>query len=137
MVGMTPKSARLGSTPRVAAVVNFYGITDVGDQLGGPNMRQYAVTWLPEQPSRMELARRLSPMTYVRKDLPPILTLHGDADQTVPYEHGVKLTKALQEIGVKAELITVPGGKHGFPKETLDDLYPKIFAFLKTAGVTP
>lgn len=137
MVGMTPKSAKLGPPAKVAAVVNFYGITDVGDQLGGPNMRTYAVTWLPEQPGRMELARRLSPMTYVRRDLPPILTLHGDADQTVPYEHGVKLTKALQAAGVKAELITVPGGKHGFPKEKLDELYPQIFAFLKTAGVMP
>src|SRR5262245_35333080 len=30
MVGMTPKSARLGPPAKVAAVVNFYGITDVG-----------------------------------------------------------------------------------------------------------
>jgi acetyl esterase/lipase len=135
MVGMTPKSAKLGPPAKVTAVVNFYGITDVGDQLGGPNMRTYAVTWLPEQPGRMELARRVSPMTYVRKGLPPVLTLHGDADQTVPYEHGVKLTKALQDAGDKAELITVPGGKHGFPKETLDELYPKIFDFLKKQGV--
>ncbi len=130
MVGMTPKSAKLGPPAKVAAVVNFYGITDVGDQLQGPNERQYAVTWLPEQPGRMELAARVSPMTYVRKELPPILTLHGDADQTVPYEHGTKLTKALVDAGARAEMITVPGGKHGFPKETLDELYPRIFAFI-------
>jgi len=86
----------------------------------------------------MELARRVSPMTYVRKDLAPILTLHGDADPTVPYEHGTKLTKALVDAGAKAEMITVPGGKHGFPKETLDELYPRIFAFLKDqAGIAP
>src|SRR5713101_4603347 len=130
MVGMTPKSAKLGPPGKVAAVVNFYGITDVGDQLQGPNERKYAVTWLPEQAGRVELARRVSPMTYVRKDLPPILTLHGDADPTVPYEHGVKLTKALVDIGARAEMITVPGGKHGFPKEKLDELYPFIFEFL-------
>ena len=138
MVGMTPKSAKLGPPAKVAAVINFYGITDVGDQLGGPNERKYAVTWLPEQTGRMELARRVSPMTYVRKDLPPILTLHGDADPTVPYEHGTKLTKALVDKGAKAEMITVPGGKHGFPKETLDELYPRIFAFLKDqASIAP
>src|SRR5262245_13368776 len=134
MVGMTPKSARLGPPAKVAAVVNFYGITDVGDQLEGPNLRKYAVTWLPEQAGRIDLARRVSPMTYVRKDLPPILTLHGDADQTVPYEHGVKLTKALVDIGARAELITVPGGRHGFPKEKLDELYPLIFEFLSRDG---
>ncbi len=134
MVGMTPKSAKLGRPAKVAAVVNFYGITDVGDQLEGPNLRKYAVTWLPEQAGRVDLARRVSPMTYVRKDLPPILTLHGDADPTVPYEHGVKLTKALVDIGARAEMITVPGGKHGFPKEKLDELYPFIFEFLSRAS---
>jgi len=40
MVGMTPKSAKLGPPAKVAAVVNFYGITDVGDQLSGPNERK-------------------------------------------------------------------------------------------------
>ena len=49
MVGMTPKSAKLGRSAKVAAVVNFYGITDVGDQLQGENMRKYAVTWVPER----------------------------------------------------------------------------------------
>ena len=135
MVAMTPTSADLGPPGKVAAVVNFYGITDVGDQLEGPNMRKYAVTWLPEQPGRMHLAHRLSPMTYVRKDLPPILTLHGDADETVPYEHGVKLTRALRDAGAKAEMLSVPQGKHGFPKEKLDELYPQIFDFLKRQGV--
>lgn len=136
MVGMTPKAAKLGPQAKVAAVVNFYGITDVADQLEGPNMRKYAVTWLPESvPNRRELAKRLSPMTWVRKDLPPILTLHGDADPTVPYQQGVKLTEAVRAAGGHAELLTVPGGKHGFPKEKLVELYPHIFEFLKAHGV--
>lgn len=135
MVGMTPKSARLGKPVRIAAVINFYGITDVADQLGGPNMRQYAVTWVPDKDGRIALAKRVSPMTYVRRGLPPVLTIHGDADQTVPYEHGVQLTKALVQAGVKAELISVPKGRHGFPKEKMDELYPQIFTFLERHGV--
>ncbi|MBV6433953.1 MAG: Acetyl esterase [Bryobacteraceae bacterium] len=135
MVGLTPKKAKLGKPAKVAAVVNFYGITDVADQLSGPNMRKYAVTWVPESPERLLLARRVSPMSYVRRGLPPVLTVHGDADPTVPYEHGVKLTKALVGVGVKAEMISVPGGKHGFPKEKLDELYPQIWQFLERCGV--
>lgn len=135
MVGMTPKSAKLGKPVRIRAVVNFYGITDVDDQLHGANMRKYAVTWVPEGPDRTALARRVSPMTYVRRGVPPVITIHGDEDPTVPYEHGVKLTKALNDIGAKAELISVPKGKHGFPKEVSDSLYPKVFDFLKTTGV--
>jgi len=136
MVGMTPKSAKLGPPARIAAVVNFYGITDVADQLGGPNKRDYAVTWVPEQSGRLELAARVSPITYVRKGLPPILTIHGDADETVPYEHGVKLTKALRDAGDDAELVSVPKGKHGFPKATEDEIYQRdIWPFLKKHGV--
>jgi acetyl esterase/lipase len=136
MVGMTPKSARLGPEADVAAVVNFYGITDVADQLSGPNMRKYAVTWVPDAPGREELAARVSPMTYVRKEVPPILTIHGDADETVPYEHGAHLTRALQQAGATAELVSIPQGKHGFPKEQLDDIYSRhIWPFLKRNGV--
>ncbi len=136
MVGMNRRSAKLGPRTRVRAVVNFYGITDVADQLGGPNERKYAVTWLPEQERRLTLATRVSPMTYVRKDLPPILTIHGDADQTVPYEHGVRLTKALRDAGSTAELVNVPQGGHGFPKEVVDRIYERnIWPFLKRHGV--
>jgi acetyl esterase/lipase len=136
MVGMTPKSARLGPTSDVAAVVNFYGITDVADQLSGPNMRKYAVTWVPEAPGREELAARISPITYARKDVPAILTLHGDSDETVPYEHGTTLTRALQEEGAIAEMVPVAQGKHGFSKEQLEQLYERhIWPFLKRQGV--
>lgn len=135
MVGMANKSARLGKPVKVRAVVNFFGITDVDDQLHPPNQRDYAVQWLPDQPGRLELARRVSPLTYVRRDVPPILTIHGDADETVPYAHGVRLTKALTDAGAAAEMISVPGGRHGFPPEKLDELYPQIFAFLAKHGV--
>jgi len=136
MVGMTPGSAKLGPAAKVEAVVNFYGITDVGDQLSGPHMQDYAVTWVPDQKGRLELARRVSPMTYVRRGLPPILTIHGDADDTVPYEHGVKLTKALRDAGDDAELVSVPGGQHGFPKVKEDEIYEQsIWPFLKKHGI--
>jgi acetyl esterase/lipase len=135
MVAMTPGSAKLGPPAKVAAVVNFFGITDVADQLDGPHTQKYAVTWVPEQEGRRELAKRVSPMTYVRKDLPPILTLHGDVDKTVPYEHAVNLTRELKAAGADARLITVSGAGHGFPQATLDDQFEHIFAFLKEKGV--
>lgn len=54
-----------------------------------------------------------SPITYVSADDPPFLLIHGDADPVVPYEWSVSMHKALNEAGVKAELMTVPGGGHG------------------------
>jgi acetyl esterase/lipase len=131
MVGMAPESAGLGPPIKIAAVVNFYGISDVADQLQGPHLQHYAVAWVPEQPGRMELARKLSPMTYVRKGLPPVLSIHGDADPVVPYDQSVRLTKELKAAGDPAELITVSGGQHEFAPEEMSRLWPQIFKWLK------
>jgi acetyl esterase/lipase len=136
MAGMVDRKAKLGPRSKLKAVVNFYGITDVGDQVDGPNEREFASKWLPEQDGRYALSRRVSPMTYARKDVPPILTIHGDADEVVPYEHGVRLTKAIRDAGGKAELIVVPYGGHGFEKEALDRIYEReIWPFLTKHGV--
>jgi acetyl esterase/lipase len=122
---------------KVAAVVNWYGITDVADLLEGPNMRSYAVQWLGSRPDRVQVAQRLSPLTYVRKDLPPILTIHGDADPTVPYTHATRLQAALQKAGVAAELVTIPQGRHGnFPAPDQLRAIDAMRAFLAKHGIT-
>ncbi len=136
MVGMTPASAGLGAPAPVRAVVNFFGITDVNDQLGGANRRDYTVQWVPEQPGRSELARRVSPLTYVRKQVPPILTIHGTADPSVPYPQAVQLGKGLEKAGARAALVTVDGGSHGFPKVVTDEIYDRyVWSFLAKTGV--
>jgi acetyl esterase/lipase len=144
ITGMLPESAGLdrycegGPEPKAAAIVNWYGITDVADLLEGPNQKGYAVTWLGSQSDRVAIAKRVSPMTYVRAGLPPTITIHGDADPTVPYAHGVQLTNALKSAGVKTELVTVPGGKHGnFTLEENLKIFPAIKAFLGSLGLTP
>ncbi|MDQ2949107.1 MAG: alpha/beta hydrolase [Acidobacteriota bacterium] len=95
---------------RIAAIVNYYGPTDLVNALDGNVSLQ---KWLKPGKDQRELARRLSPLTYVRKDLPPVLTIHGDSDEMVPYQDAVKLRAALDSAHVPNELITIPGGKHG------------------------
>jgi acetyl esterase/lipase len=136
MVAMTPKSARLGPRPKVRAVVNFFGITDVEDQLQGPNRRDYTVRWVPEKENRADLARIVSPLTHVRKGLPPILTIHGTADPSVPYDHGERLVRQLSAAGARAALVTVRDGAHGFPKAETDEIYERyVWPFLASVGV--
>ena len=142
--GMLPASAGLDrecpgpDTLKVAAIVNWYGITDVMDLLDGANMRTYAVQWLGSRPDRNDVAKRLSPMTYVRKDLPPILTIHGDADPTVPYQHATKMLAALQQAGATSELVTIHGGRHGrFPHDQQLRAVEAVRAFLTQHGLMP
>ena len=51
-------------------MIDFFGVADVADQLAGP-IKAYAAAWIPDQPGRMELARRLSPINMYVKDYRP------------------------------------------------------------------
>jgi acetyl esterase/lipase len=137
ITGMLPSGiafdtlGELRQTPRVAAIVNHYGITDVNDLLGGANRKGYAVAWIGEQPNKNEVAKTVSPLTYVRKGLPPIFSVQGDADPTVPYSHSVRLHAALDSVGAPNERMTIPGGQHGkFTKDENENIRLRIEAFL-------
>lgn len=145
MTGMLTEAAGLDNNcpsddpePRIAAVVNWYGISDVEGLLAGSDRKTYAVAWLGGTPDREAIARRVSPLTYVRKDVPAILTIHGDADPVVPYSNAVRLHKALDQAGASSQLYTVPGGNHGgFTNEENRKAYAVIRQFLAQHGLGP
>lgn len=117
---------------RVAAIVNWFGIADVLDELHGPNAKGYAVAWLGDQPNADEMAKRMSPINYVSRNNPPIITIHGDKDALVPYAQSVRLHKALNAAGVPNQLVTVPGAGHGgFTYEQNQTSWAAIREFLK------
>jgi acetyl esterase/lipase len=129
---------REGTEPpvRVAAIVNWYGITDVAELLEGPNAKHYAIEWFGSMSNARELARQLSPITYVRSGLPPIITIHGDQDDVVPYGQAVRLHAALDKAGVPNRLIPIPGAKHdGFSRQVLIDSYAAVREFLRKYGI--
>jgi acetyl esterase/lipase len=147
--GMIPESAGLtrscagggfagseSGVPKVAAIINWYGITDVADMLGGANARSYAVQWVGASSRGEDIAKSVSPLTYVRAGLPPILSIQGDADPIVPYSQNVRLRDALTKAGAVNELFTVPGGGHGnFKPEERTKIYVKIREFLAKHGL--
>ena len=125
-----------GNTPTPAAVINWFGTTDVADVIAGPNLRDNAARWFDGVADSMALATRLSPLQYVRDDLPPILTIHGDADNVVPYAQGIELHRALATTNVRNQLITIPGGAHGrFTPDERILIYTAIQDFLMESGL--
>jgi acetyl esterase/lipase len=122
----------IGTQPvKVAAIVDFFGITDVGQLLQPPNQRPWALEWFAGVPDRMDLARRVSPLTYVRPNLPPTVIVHGTADKTVPYAQSVRLHEALDKAGVANELISVPNGGHAvYPDNEKIRAQSEVFQFL-------
>jgi len=117
---------------KVAAIVNWFGITDVVELLDGPNAKHYAIEWFGSMSNREELAKALSPISYVRPGLPPIITIHGDNDNIVPYSQALRLHAALNTAGVPNELVTIHGGGHdGFNRRELIDSFDKIKEFFR------
>ena len=60
-----------------------------------------------------EAIREASPITYVNKDDPPFLEILGDQDEYIPFAEATNLQTALQAVGVRCDIIRIPGGKHG------------------------
>lgn len=118
---------------RVVAVVNWFGITDVADLLAGANAKHYAIEWFGSQPDaeRAALAREVSPLHHVRAGGPAVFTVHGTADDLVPYAHAERLHQALARAGVRHELMTVPEGGHGFGRAVVEQAHQRLFQFLQ------
>ncbi len=141
--GMIPEGAGLDhqcpgvALPKVAAIIDWMGITDVNDLLSGPNRKWYAPVWVGNGPDRQEIADRVSPLTYVRAGLPPILMIHGDADAIVPYQQSVRMKEALDNSGVPNQIYTVRGGQHEFAATENVSAYKTIKAFLKRYELIP
>ena len=144
MTGMLPAGTNLDNNCygdeklNVAAIVNWYGITDVNDVIQGVNLKNYAVMWMGSRPDAAEIARKVSPLSHVRAGLPPVLTIHGDADDVVPYSHATRLKEALDRAKVVNSLYTVKGGGHGgFSRAEYSKAFEEIWKFLKENKITP
>ncbi len=142
ITGMLPEGTGLDNNCygpeklKIAAIINWFGISDVADLIQGSNLRNYAVMWMGSQPDALTVAKRVSPLTYIRAGLPPIMSIHGDADPVVPYQQSVRLHRALTAAGVPNELVTIKGGGHGqFRDAELQDAYGKIHVFLRANGL--
>jgi acetyl esterase/lipase len=93
------------------AVVLRAGPFDMGRAPVGP--AQVSFMGFPPQEEGRKVYAAASPLTHVSPGAPPVLLLHGDADDVVPIAHSEAMEKALRAANVPVELVRIPGGKHG------------------------
>lgn len=99
---------------RVRCVLSWAGPTDLKLYAASPGLEEaYMVPFLGEE-CRTDPAvyRRASPISYVSKDDPPVLLVHGTADLMVPVIHSERLEEKLRAAGVPVELVAVTGAGH-------------------------
>jgi acetyl esterase/lipase len=122
--------AAFQSGVETAAVVNFYGPSNLAPLLSRPAIREVLPGGNPEF-----LAVRMSPQTYVRRGLPPVFSVHGTADEIVPPEQTAALTHAIQAAGGEASDLFIEGGRHGLTVPQEDVAFDAVFAFLRRQGI--
>jgi acetyl esterase/lipase len=111
---------------RVQAVVDWFGPTDftlMAQQAGPRIMIQHDAPNSPESrllggpvQEKRDAAKTANPLTYIDKNDPPFLIMHGDDDQIVPLGQSVILAKALVDAGVEVTMKTIPGAGHEGPQ---------------------
>ena len=105
---------------RVNCVVDEYGPTNFLTMNDFPGKMDHLAADSPEskllgqQITKVpELVREASPTTYVTKDDPPILIIHGTKDPLVPYQQSVVFADELRKSGVQVTLLKIENGEHG------------------------
>jgi acetyl esterase/lipase len=78
----------------------------------GPGGASFRLLGGDPRKDKAELAKKASPLTYITRNSPPFLVLHGDKDVTVPPEQGKHLYEALKKAGVEVAFETISGKAH-------------------------
>jgi acetyl esterase/lipase len=63
---------------------------------------------------RVALARAASPVNHLTAEDPPIFTIHGTRDPTVPFAQATEIDAALKRAGLSHLLLVMEGFGHGF-----------------------
>lgn len=110
---------------KVTAIVDFYGVSCVQIKEDFPTTLNQGE---PDSPEGMliggknvyehpELSDPVTCMNYVKKDvpMPPVLMMHGLADDMVAPEQSIRLYKKLREEEKEVEFYLVEQAEHGAP----------------------
>jgi acetyl esterase/lipase len=116
----------LDQSSRVQAVCDWYGPTDLlqftrqaidaklpNAQHAGDAESLLGRLFGGAPAQKADLAKSANPITYITKDDPPFLIMHGDQDQVVPLAQSQLLLDALKAASIDVSFEVVKGRGHG------------------------
>lgn len=126
---------------RVQAVCDWFGPADLfrmAEQSGSESMMDHNAPYSSESQliggpiaQNKEKADRASPITYVSKDAPPFMIMHGDKDPLAPVKQSETLHDALKKAGVDSTLVILPGMGQGLKVSEDPENKAKVWAFFE------
>ncbi len=120
------KGENLNVSSRVQAVCDFSGPIDFTKlkNPGGTSLERLLGGPLSQH---LALAAKASPLTFVTKNAPPFLIVHGGQDDLVPPAQGELLADALKKAGGDATMHVVPGSGHDPQEAGMNELVGGFF----------
>ena len=126
---------------QVQCVVDLYGPSDLAkmNQQAPPFSRmdhdaadspESLLVGGPVQQNKDKTARA-SPVTYVTKDDPPFLIMHGDKDPLVPIGQSQELADAMKGAGVDVSFQVLPGAGHGGREFATQEVHRTVESFFE------
>jgi dipeptidyl aminopeptidase/acylaminoacyl peptidase len=91
-----------------AAGVDIHGVHSFGARF------RYSPYVLADQDEILRVARQSSPLSLLDRWRSPVLFIHGDDDQNVPFIQTVALASGLRRRGVEIEQLVFPNDVHSF-----------------------
>jgi acetyl esterase/lipase len=107
----------------IDAVVSFFATSDLAARAARSGMERHLVPPGPEHAflgldeiddvdAKVRRARAASPLTMVDEHAPPMLLVHGDADQVVPFNQSQRMHDAVTAVGGRSTLVCLGGAGH-------------------------
>jgi acetyl esterase/lipase len=144
LLGLARNEKAFGANPSLKpfAVLDFFGPTDLTtilDEVGpghGHQVLEDAQQRLfgGSSTNQSEMSRTASPINYVSQGNPPVLILHGDKDDLVPYSQSQRLHARLDQLGVSNVFITVQGAGHDGPMFETPAIQEEVIRFLRESA---
>jgi acetyl esterase/lipase len=115
---------------RVKAVVNYFGPTDLAAKDIPDICKPWVKDFLDGTPAdKPEAAAKASPLSFISKDDPPVLTFQGTADPLVPFTQAIKLAEAMTKAHVPGRVELMLGASHGWGGAEMERTVSETFRF--------
>lgn len=83
----------------------------------GKSDENYAGAFGGARDQTRELARKVSPYYWLKKESPRTLIIHGQDDPVVPFQQSLLLEKKAKELGADVTLFGIPNADHAYRGE--------------------
>ena len=125
----------LDQSSEIQAAVNIYGRTrqvlgwhEKVEQKRTRNSTELLLNGKPDDIP--EIYEKATPSTYLHKDVPPFLIMHGSEDTTVPMVQNDLFYEDLVKCGIRADYYIIEGATHGSPHFYQPEIKALVLDFL-------